>query len=246
MCHHFCHDLEQAVGVKRTERLHALSEMLRRAGTRGYSAERLASEFGVSVRTIKRDLTALDNSGVPVWSRPGPGGGYGLSTRATLPPISLTPVQAVALLAATAASADAPYSDLASAGIKKVLDVLDPGTRAKANELAGRIWVNAAEPPVRAVRSALEEAMAEQRVVRLRYLDGNGNHTTRDVEPIMFGSTEGRWYLIGWCRLRNAIRWFRLTRVEHATVTKIECTGHSVEEVGAPPATASSVQSHVE
>ncbi|MDQ3899181.1 MAG: HTH domain-containing protein, partial [Actinomycetota bacterium] len=63
--------------MKRVERLHALSEMLRRSGARGVSAERLAREFEVSVRTIKRDLDALENSGAPVWSRPGPGGGYG-------------------------------------------------------------------------------------------------------------------------------------------------------------------------
>lgn len=59
--------------MKRAERLHALSEMLRRSGTLGISAARLAGEFEVSVRTIKRDLDALENSGAPLWSRPGPG-----------------------------------------------------------------------------------------------------------------------------------------------------------------------------
>ncbi|MGU3584616.1 HTH domain-containing protein [Rhodococcus sp. C26F] len=61
--------------MKRAERLHALSEMLRRSGPRGCTAERLARELGVSVRTVKRDLTALENSGAAIWSRPGPGGG---------------------------------------------------------------------------------------------------------------------------------------------------------------------------
>src|SRR5690606_42024383 len=69
--------------------------MLRRSGQRGVSAERLASEFEVSVRTIKRDLDALESSGAPVWSRPGPGGGYGLATGASLPPVSLSSSQAV-------------------------------------------------------------------------------------------------------------------------------------------------------
>lgn len=232
--------------MKRTERLHALTEMLRRSGTRGCTAERLAAEFGVSVRTVKRDLTALESSGAPIWSRPGPGGGYGLAARANLPPISLTPAQAVALLTAVSAAPDAPYADLASAGVKKILDVLDPRTRARADELAGRIWVNMPSRPVRAVRSALEEAMTEQRVVRIRYTSGDDISTTRDVEPILFGSANGRWYLIGWCRLRNAIRWFRVTRIAHASVTKIPCTGHTIAEVGAPPATARSVQSNGE
>ncbi|VTR76094.1 helix-turn-helix transcriptional regulator [Cellulomonas hominis] len=228
--------------MRRAERLHALSEMLRRHGSRGCTAERLAAEFGVSVRTVKRDLAALESSGAPIWSRPGPGGGYGLAARANLPPISLSPAQAVALLAAVSAASDAPYADLASAGVRKILDVLDPATRKKADDLAGRVWVDAPPSSSRAIRSALEEAMAEQRVVRIRYVAGDGSTSTRDVEPIMFGSRSGRWYLIGWCRLRSDIRWFLVTRIEHASVTTSPCGDHGVEEVGTPPPTARSVQ----
>lgn len=227
--------------MRRAERLHALSEMLRRSGPRGCTAERLASEFGVSVRTIKRDLGALENSGAPIWSRPGPGGGYGLAARSGLPPISLTPAQAVALLAAVSAAPDAPYADLASAGVQKILDVLDPRTRTKADELARRVWVDAEPTATRAVRSALEEAMAEQRVVRIRYTSRNGSKTTRDVEPVIFASANGRWHLVGWCRLRNEMRWFPVTRIEHARATRIHCGGHGIQEVGIPPATARSV-----
>lgn len=229
--------------MKRAERLHALSEMLRRSGARGCTAERLANEFGVSVRTVKRDLDALENSGAPVWSRPGPGGGYGLAGRSNLPPITLTPAQAVALLTAVSAAPDAPYADSASAGIRKILDVLDPRTRLKAAKLARRVWVNTEPPVTRAVRSALEEAMAEQRVVRIRYTSRDGDTTTRDVEPVIFGSTNGRWYLIGWCQLRNAMRWFLVTRIEQASVTTTRCGDHSIQEIGIPPATARSVHS---
>lgn len=224
--------------MKRTERLHAVSEALRRSGARGCSAERLASDFGVSVRTIKRDLDALENSGAPIWSRPGPGGGYGLATGASLPPVSLSPSQAVALMAAVSAAADAPYADLAAAGVRKILDVLDPGTRAKADELAGRVWVNAAPSPSRAIRSALEEAMAEQRVVRIRYVSRAGAASTRDVEPVLFAAANGQWYLVGWCRLRDAMRWFIVSRIERAGVTATACSGHTVSEVGEPPANA--------
>ncbi|WP_336651186.1 MULTISPECIES: helix-turn-helix transcriptional regulator [unclassified Leucobacter] len=224
--------------MKRAERLHAITEMLRRSGSRGCTAERLAHEFEVSTRTIKRDLDTLEHSGVPIWSRPGPGGGYGVAARSNLPPISLSPAQAVALLAAVSAAADAPYADLASAGVRKIIDVLDPRTRAKADQLARRIWVDSDRPATRAVRSALEEAMTEQRVVRIRYTAGGGERTVREVEPVIFASTNGHWYLIGWCRLRDAMRWFLITRIERATVTQAPCSGHSVAEIGTPPATA--------
>jgi predicted DNA-binding transcriptional regulator YafY len=224
--------------VKRAERLHALSEMLRRNGSRGCSAERLAREFSVSVRTVKRDLAALENSGAPVWSRPGPGGGYGLAVGASLPPVSLSAAQAVALMAAVSAAPDAPYSDLAAAGIQKILDVLDPRTRARADGLAGRVWVNAPPSASRAIRSALEDGMADQRVIRISYTSRDGTSTTRDVEPVLFASTNGQWYLVGWCQVRNAMRWFTVSRIERASVTKTACSGHSIREVGEPPASA--------
>jgi predicted DNA-binding transcriptional regulator YafY len=212
--------------------------MLRRNGSRGCSAERLAREFGVSVRTVKRDLAALENSGAPIWSRPGPGGGYGLAIGASLPPVSLSSAQAVALMAAVSAASDAPYADLAAAGIQKILDVLDPRTRARADELARRVWVNALPSSSRAIKSALEEAMAEQRVIRIRYTSRDGTTTTRDVEPVLFASTNGQWYLVGWCRLRDSMRWFTVSLIERASVTKTACGGHAVLEVGEPPANA--------
>ncbi|MCW5953155.1 MAG: YafY family transcriptional regulator [Propionibacteriaceae bacterium] len=224
--------------MKRAERLHALSEMLRRRGSRGCTAERLAAEFGVSVRTIKRDLAALENSGAPIWSRPGPGGGYGLAGGASLPPVSLSSAQAVSLLAAVSAAHDAPYADLATAAVRKILDVLDPRTREQAKQLADRVWVDAPPSPGRAVGSALEQGMTDQKVVRIRYASSDGTLTTREVEPVLFGSTNGRWYLIGWCRLRDAMRWFRLDRIQHAVATSVRCGDHTVDEVGAPPTTA--------
>lgn len=227
--------------MKRSERLHALTDALRRSGTRGINAECLAERFGVSTRTVKRDLAALENAGLPIWSRPGPGGGYGLVPGASLPPVRLSPTEATALLAAIVAADEAPYADLAATAAGKIIDVLDPQTRRRTEALAERVWVDQPAAASRETQSALERAMTDQRVVRIRYVTGDGMESRRDVEPILFASTGGRWYLVAWCRLREAVRWFALPRVLQAAVTREPCTGHGIDEVGVPPRGARSV-----
>ncbi len=83
--------------------------------------------------------------------------------------------------------------------------------------------------------------MTDQKVLRIRYLSKEDVITRRDVEPILFALTRDNWYLIGWCRLRSAVRWFALERVQAASVTHEPCAGHDIHEVGTPPQTAKSV-----
>jgi predicted DNA-binding transcriptional regulator YafY len=221
--------------VNRTERLHALAESLRRAGTRGHTAQQLAEEFEVTTRTIKRDLAALEAGGLPVWGRAGPGGGYGLAETSSLPPVNFTAAQALALNAAMAAAAQAPFSDSARAAARKVLDVLDPVSRRRATELSQRVWVNVQPSAPRALMSVLEQALFDQVTVNLSYTDAQGRSTRREVEPMIFALTDGRWLLVAWCRLRDDVRWFDLSRIGRATATRRPCTGHDVTEIGTPP-----------
>ena len=227
--------------MKRSERLQSLTESLRRAGSRGRTAQQLADGFGVTIRTIKRDISALEAGGLPVWGRTGPGGGYGLTEMFRLPPVNLTASQALALSAAVATAAQAPFSDSARASILKVLDVLDPVSRRKAAELSTRVWVDVGPSAERRVMSALEQATVDQVTVNITYTDAEGQTTRREVEPMIFALTAGQWKLIAWCRLRKGIRWFTLTRIQRATVTRHPCTGHQIEEIGEPPTLAHSV-----
>ena len=59
--------------MNRTDRLYALVEQLRATAPRASSAHRLAERFEVAVRTIQRDILALQQAGVPIWATPGPG-----------------------------------------------------------------------------------------------------------------------------------------------------------------------------
>jgi predicted DNA-binding transcriptional regulator YafY len=221
--------------VNRTERLHALTETLRRAGARGRTADQLAAEFEVTSRTIKRDLAALEAGGLPIWGRTGPGGGYGLAERSSLPPVNFTAAQALALTAAVTVATQAPFSDSARTATRKVLDVLDPAARRRATDLSHRIWVDVGPSAPRRVLSVLEQALVDQVTVNLSYTDAAGQRTRREVEPMIFAFTGGRWMLVAWCRLRVDIRWFSLSQIHSATATRHPCTGHDVGEIGTPP-----------
>jgi predicted DNA-binding transcriptional regulator YafY len=228
--------------VNRTDRLHAITEELRRAGPRGRTAGRLAAWLEVSTRTIKRDVSALQQAGLPVWAQSGPGGGYVLDAAATLPPVNLTPQQATAIAVALAAQSDGPYAVDGRVALEKILDVLEPDARRQAELLASSVWVRASLGRSAEVRSAVEQALAARRVLVLRYRDGNGQRSVRHVEPHLFAGTGGRWYLVAWCRARQAARWFRWDRIEGADLTAEPAPWRDPALFGTPPPDARPVR----
>ena len=228
--------------MNRTDRLHALTEELRRAGPRGRTAQRLAAWLEVSTRTVKRDVAALQQAGVPIWASAGPGGGYVLDAAATLPPVNLTPAQAVAVAVALSGSADAPFAVDGRAALAKVLDVLGPEARAEAERLAGRVWVRGPAPGRPGTASVVEEALRGRRVLVIGYRDRHGTSSRRRVEPHLLARTGDRWYLVAWCREREAPRWFRWDRIEDAALTPETAPARDPAAFGTPPPDAHTVR----
>lgn len=231
--------------MNRTDRLYALREELRRAGSLGRTAEQLAGVFEVSVRTVKRDISTLQAGGFPVWARIGRTGGYVVDADATLPPVNLTPSEVSGLAAALASHSGAPFDAHARSALVKILNVSAPTTRDRAQRLADRIWINRDEEAAfvvdAAVRAAVEDALADQRVLRIDYRDRNGNVSRRLVDPQILGWTGGVWYLVAHCRTRDALRWFRLDRILDARLTTHAATDRPVADIGRPPSTAHAV-----
>ncbi|MEO0814413.1 MAG: HTH domain-containing protein, partial [Myxococcota bacterium] len=83
--------------MKRTERLFAIAEYLRGRRT-GVTAESLAARFGVTVRTIYRDLDSLRDAALPLHSERGRGGGFALDRAYSLPPVNFTAREAAMLV----------------------------------------------------------------------------------------------------------------------------------------------------
>ncbi|WP_136707981.1 WYL domain-containing protein [Agromyces sp. H66] len=228
--------------MNRTDRLYALREELRRAGSAGRTAERLAETFEVSVRTIKRDISTLQHGGFPVWARPGPGGGYVVDPAATLPPVNFTDAEVSGLAAAVAAHRGQPFDGHARAALVKILDVMDAPARARATDLGARLWIDHVDTPSTSrVRHAVEQALHERRVLSLRYRDRNGELSTRPADPILLANTRGAWWFVAYCHRSEGIRWFRLDRIESAHLTAEPAADIPVSEVGVPPASAQAV-----
>lgn len=110
--------------MNRTDRLYAIAEALRAAGDEGRTAAWLAERFEVATRTIKRDVTALQDAGQPIYGLGGRGGGYRIDPAATLAPVAFTPGEVIALATLLAIDADAPYAVEGRRALAKVLDAI--------------------------------------------------------------------------------------------------------------------------
>jgi len=165
--------------VNRTDRLYALVEELRAASPAWRSATSLAERFEVSSRTIERDLSALQQAGVPIYATPGRRGGYAIDTQHTLPPLNLTAAEVAAVATALAVDSSMPFTHAGRSALQKILAVLSEVDAEGTRELAARIRLfdnraGQARPP-----AAVEHAIVQRRVLEIGYVDKTGEETDR-------------------------------------------------------------------
>lgn len=223
--------------MNRNERLFAIAEDLRGAGQRGRTTTQLAGMFGVSQRTVKRDMVALYASGVPLMAFEGRGGGYQMLPQTHLSPVPLTAGEAAAVVIALASQPQMPYNTEGLSALNKMYAAMTPEQRAMADDAASRVWMrtdaSAQRPPNAAV---LDDALRRKVAVKIAYADADGNETRRLIEPMAFARTGGHWYCLAWCHLRGDGRWFRLDRVRRAWPTNTPCEQRDLNDVfGEPP-----------
>ncbi len=206
--------------MNRTDRLYALVEELRARAPRTMRAAELAARFEVSTRTVERDLLALQEAGVPIWAQPGPGGGYGLNVDATLPPLNLTPAEAVALATALATARAMPFAAAGRSAMTKLAGAMAAAPKDAAARLVRQIRVaQDASDPAEGASDVIQQALLASVALQLTYRDGHDHETERVVEPVGLVGARNGWYLAAWCRLREAPRTFRLDRIARATLT---------------------------
>jgi len=177
----------------------------------------LAAQFGVSLRTIYRDLRTLELAGVPLFGEAGVG--YSLAEGYRLPPVLFTREEAAALLTAEKLAAqltDAATAQLSGAAMDKLRAVLRRTDRDYLETLTPHIQVfgPAGAPGRPQAYQQLVAAIATQQVVRLTYQATAADPpTSRTIEPIGLYLTQ-HWHVVAYCRLRQDFRNFRLDRIQ--------------------------------
>ncbi|WP_433602593.1 helix-turn-helix transcriptional regulator [Nocardia sp. CA-135953] len=207
--------------MNRTDRLYAIVEELRAVAPRMRTARELAQRYEVSVRTIERDIAALQQASIPIYADVGRRGGYALEKSMSLPPLNFTAAEAVALAVALARSEAMPFDQAGRSALHKILGVMSERNAAAARDLAARVRLldPVDAPPVQAIPSVIGQSIEAGRVLRISYSDRFGAASDREVEPTAFLNGSRGWYLIAWCRLRAESRCFRLDRIRAVTMT---------------------------
>jgi predicted DNA-binding transcriptional regulator YafY len=223
--------------MNRTDRLYAIVEQLRRNGRRGRTAEWLAQQLEVSTRTIKRDIAALQSAGTPIVGQDGRGGGYQLATE-TLPPVVLTSAEVGAIAVAVGSEPHLPFAPDGRNALTKLLRTMSASQRDEIARITSAVWVRsggtrgATSSCIRTVDEAIRRGVA----LTIDYEDGEGRTTkARRIDPLAVARTGGRWYVLAWCHVRLAGRWFRFDRIRRATLTRTPVVQRDLVQVFGPP-----------
>jgi predicted DNA-binding transcriptional regulator YafY len=185
----------------------------------GITAERLADKLGVSDRAARRYVGILREAAIPIESTRGPYGGYRVGRGVRLPPLMFSSTEALGLVMAVLDghhAAGNPTDPVGSA-LGKLVRALPERVAASAEVVrrtAAPVPDRAAARPDSATTIALVEACSQRRRARLDYRSEAGSQWVVDVEPWAVVVRHGRWYLL--CRVpeKDAVRAYRIDRVQ--------------------------------
>jgi predicted DNA-binding transcriptional regulator YafY len=189
-------------------------------------ASELAQELGVSVRTVHRYFGMLDELGIPLYSERGPNGGFSLVRGYKMPPLVLSPDEAVAVgLGATLVEEmwGTLYQEAARGALAKLDNLLPEDQRAEI-AWARRSLVTAGlrQAELGSIQSTLEtlrHALRETKRVKLIYEAlSRAEPTCREFDLYVLAFRWGHWYAAGFCHLRQELRLLRVDRIRNVSM----------------------------
>ncbi|MBX2841466.1 MAG: YafY family transcriptional regulator [Flammeovirgaceae bacterium] len=203
--------------MNRIDRLSAI--LIQLQSKRIVTAKEIAERFEISIRTVYRDIRALESGGVPIASEAGVG--YSLVEGYHLPPVMFTDKEAGAILLGSKLLEQ--FTDKAiktefESALYKIQAVLKSTGKEHLENLVEKIKVlgfYAPPPQESGFLLYIQEALSAQKEISIEYLSNKKNELTkRKVEPIGLCHYGGGWHLIGYCQLRNGYRDFRTNRIK--------------------------------
>ncbi|MFC2185721.1 helix-turn-helix transcriptional regulator [Fulvivirgaceae bacterium LMO-SS25] len=215
-----------------TKRLSRLVAILTTLQTRRLiTSTSLAEKFGVSTRTIYRDLKALEQAGVPILTEDGKG--YSLMEGYKIPPVMFTENQANALILAeqlVLKNRDSSLIKDYAEAIDKIKAVLRQAEKDKANLLSVRTkFAKLEEFEIKSnILSSLQNALTNFYLVKFDYINAENKESKRTVEPFALINTTESWLLVAFCHLRKEFRYFRLDRIQKLQIQQDNFTPHKM------------------
>lgn len=191
-------------------------------------ASQLAGKLGVSVRTLHRYFAMLDEMGIPIYSERGPQGGFSLVRGYRMPPLMFTPDEAVAVSLGTSLVEEMwgrLYREPAQGALAKLENVLPDEQRSQVAWARRSLVVagmrRARLENVEGYLETLRRAVREQRQVSMEYRGSNDQDgVLRCVDPYALLFRGGWWYMVGHCHLRDAVRLFRIDRIQELALLR--------------------------
>lgn len=223
-----CYSIMGIDTVKRFDRIVAI--LIQLQSKRIVKAQELADRFGVSLRTVYRDIRTLEASGVPIVSEAGVG--YSIMDGYRLPPVMFTREEAGSFVAAEKLMqkfTDASLGAYHKSAMYKIKSVLRGKEKDWIAALESQVIIDPAQVLFNEkIPNALEvlfESMAEKKQVFLKYQSLEADKPSeRHIEPVGLFHENNFWYVLGYCHLRKDYRQFRTDRM-----MAIRCIGQPFE-----------------
>ena len=196
----------------------------------------LAERFGVSIRTVYRDMRTLEEAGVPLCGDAGVG--YSLVEGYRLPPLMFTHEEALAFLTSEKfieQMTDSHNSGHFRSGMDKVRAVMRGVQKDYMADVGGSISVyrsrHMPEAKIPGLLQTILRSVGDREILAMDYTGGDGKVSNRRIEAVGVTFSYPCWYVAAWCHLRGEYRTFRLDRIDSLTATGHK---HTIEEHPSP------------
>lgn len=181
------------------------------------SAQALADMFEVSLRTIYRDIDAINMAGIPIRSTSGVGGGFEIMPQYKIDKKVFSTADLSTLLMGLSSLSGMIRGDELAHALAKVKSFV-PVDSAKDVELkVNQIRIDLSpwrgNSNIQPYLEMIQAALQENKLLTFEYIAHHGNRTVRTVEPYQLVLKNSHWYLQGYCHQRNDFRLFRLSRM---------------------------------